>query len=460
MNAWDYLEALRSRWRLVALTTLTVLAAVAIWTWTSPRQYSAAATLLFDTSRTDPVETKGGGGGETKSAALLGTQADIIRSAFVAQRVVRNLGLDQNPEVIEQYRNSGKTSIPLAEWLGRRLASSSSLEILPTRNTNVLEVRYNSEDPDLAARMATAFAEAYVQTQLQLRVNPARVYSQWFETQIADARRRLESAQGRLTRFQQERGLVGAGRFDVEQAHLAELSQQLTTAQADAAQARAQAGSNVGQSAQAQQSGVVSALDGQIAAKSAALQQLRQTLGPNHPDIVAARAEVEELRARRGQAVGTAVAAVQTANAAAQARENNLQGLVAAQRERVLRLSGAQDQMAVLQRDVDTARAAYDAVTNRLNEVRLQSEIPLTNVSLLDRAVAPTMPYSPNVSMRLLLGLLIGLFSGVALAMVREWFNPRVRTIAGLEASTHVPVLADLTRRPQLMRLAAPGTSS
>lgn len=457
MNAWDYLEALRSRWRLVALTVLTVLAGVAVWTWTSPRKYSAAATLLFDTSQADPVASKNGA---PRGQSSLGTQADIIRSTFVAQRVVRNLGLDRKPGVVRQYRASGKTSIPIAEWLGRRIASPSALQILPTRNTNVLAVTYNSPDPAVAARFATAFAEAYIQTQLQLRIDPARVYSQWFETQIGDARRRLEAAQARLTSFQQARGLTGAGRFDVEQANLSALSSQLTAAQADAADARARAGSNVSQSSGAQQTAVVQGLDGQISSKSAELQQLRQSLGPRHPTIVAAQAELGELRARRAQAVGTAVSAIQTTAAAAQARESGLSALVAAQRERVLRLSGAQDQMAVLQRDVDSARAGYDAVTNRLNEVRLQSEIPQTNVSLLDRAIEPTLPSSPNVSMRLLLGLLVGIFGGVGLVLLLEWFNPRIRTVAGLTASTRLPVLADLARRPQLALINAPGAST
>ncbi|VWX53325.1 GNVR domain-containing protein [Novosphingobium sp. 9U] len=441
MMGWDYLLALRSRWQLIGLVTLTMLAGIVIWTWTSPRQYTAAATLLFDSSQADPVSNKGTGGG--KSA--IGTQADIIRSTYVAQRVVRNLKLEQRPDLVESYRQSARTSLPFDEWLGRRLAAP--LQVLPTRNTNVLAVNYVSSDPEQAASLATAFAEAYVQTQLQLRIDPARVYSQWFESQIGDARRRLEGAQARLTSFQQARGLIGAGRFDIEQAQLASLSQQLTAAQGDVAQARARAGSNVGQSSNAQQSSVVQGLDGQIATKSAELQQLRQTLGSRHPLVVAAQAELGELNARRSQAVSTAIAAVQTDSAAANARLSTLQQLVGAQRERVLRLSGAQDQMSVLQRDVDSARAAYDAVTNRLNEVRLQSEIPITNVSLLDRAVAPTLPSSPNVSLRLLLGLLSGLLLGLGIAFVLEWFSPHVRSTAGLEAYTGLPVLADLGKR-------------
>jgi uncharacterized protein involved in exopolysaccharide biosynthesis len=441
MKEWDYLIALRSRWQLIGLVTLTVLAMIVIWTWVSPREYSASATLLFDNSQSNPVSTKGAGDGKSS----IGTQADIIRSTYVAQRVVRNLKLQQDQSLVQSYNQFGRTSVPFEEWLGQRL--TKPLQVLPTPKTNVLQVTYTSNDPAQASLLATAFAEAYVQTQLQLRIDPARVYSQWFESQIGDARRRLEGAQARLTSFQQARGLIGAGRFDIEQAQLSALSQQLTSAQADAAQARARAGSNVGRSSSAQQSGVTQGLDGQIAGKSAELQQLRQTLGSRHPLVVSAQAELSELNARRGQAVSTAIAAIQTDSAAANARLGTLESLVAAQRERVLRLSGVQDQMSVLQRDVDSARAAYDAVTNRLNEVRLQSEIPMTNVSMLDRATTPTLPSSPNVSMRLLLGLLTGLLLGTGLAFALEWFYPHVRSSGGLEAYTGVPVLADLGRR-------------
>jgi capsular polysaccharide biosynthesis protein len=71
----------------------------------------------------------------------------------------------------------------------------------------------------------------------------------------------------------------------------------------------------------------------------------------------------------------------------------------------------------------------------------------MTNVSMLDRATTPTLPSSPNVSMRLLLGLLTGLLLGTGLAFALEWFYPHVRSSGGLEAYTGVPVLADLGRR-------------
>ena len=451
MNPWDYLEALRARWKLIAATVAVVMAAVGTWCAISPKIYTASATLLFDTAQTDPVGAGTSGGG--KNASLMGTQADIIRSVYVAQRAVSNLRLDQDANVIRQYQKAGNANVPIGEWLGRRLTSPSALQIIPTKSTNVLAVAYNSPDPDFAALLANAFADAYVQTQLQLKIEPAKVYSQWFEGRIRDVRNRLEQAQARLTAFQQEKGLIGAGKIDVELARLSELSGQLTAAQSESAAASARAGSNVGQSSDAQMSGLVQGLDNSLAGKSAQLQQLRQVYGANHPAIIAAKAELAELQAKRDQAVGTAVTAVRVSSLAARAREGEIGGLVAAQRARVLKLSSVQDQMAVLQRDVDTAQANYQAVNTRLNAVRLQSEIPQTNVSQLDRALPPNSPSSPNIPARLILGLLVGVMAGVGLALALEWFSPRVRTVGGLEDYTRLPVLADFTQRQPMLRL-------
>jgi uncharacterized protein involved in exopolysaccharide biosynthesis len=225
MVAWDFIEALRARWRMIGAITMAVLGVVSVWCLMSTRQYTAVATLLFDAGQTDPLRPTNAA---DQQESALGTQADIIRSAYVAQRVVTNLHIDQNPDVIQRYQ-AAKTDVPLADWVARRLTSPNALQIVPTRNTSVLAISYTGSDPDFVALMANGFATAYVQTQLQLKIDPARVYSQWFESRIRDVRQRLEAAQARLTGFQRERGLIGAGKYDVETARLSELSAQLTS---------------------------------------------------------------------------------------------------------------------------------------------------------------------------------------------------------------------------------------
>ena len=123
------------------------------------------------------------------------------------------------------------------------------------------------------------------------------------------------------------------------------------------------------------------------------------------------------------------------------------------QRGRVLAASGHQDQLAILQRDVDTAKAQYDGVTQRLNAMRLQSELPQADATILDRATPVYMPVSPNIPMRMLLGLILGLALGVSAALFLEWRKPRFRTVAGLEQQIGLPVLASFERWPSQPRL-------
>lgn len=443
MIALDLIATLRARWRIVAATTLAALIGVTIWSLTSTRLYTSTATLLFDSAQADPVEQENA----PPRSSSLGTQADIIRSSVVAERVIEKLKLDEDKTLRQRYA-AAKRDMSYHEWLSSRLSSGSALTVTFAKSTNVLAVNYISSDPKYATRMANAFAEAFVEVQLELKTDPAKVYSRWFENQIREYRQRLEAAQSSLTAFQREQGLVGAQKIDIEMARLSDLSGQLTAAQAEAAAVSSRAGSSAGSSSEAQMGGLVQSLDGQIASKSAEVQQLRQSYGPNHPTLVAANSQLAELRNRRGQAVGTAVTAMRVTSQAAQARVGEVRSLLDAQRARVLKLSGVQDRMAVYQRDVDAAQTAYDAVTNRLNQVRLVSEVPQTNVTLLDRAVVPTLPTSPNIPTRFVLGLIVGLLAGIAIVLGNEWMNPRVRSVGGLATGTLVPVLADLRDPP------------
>ncbi len=118
----------------------------------------------------------------------------------------------------------------------------------------------------------------------------------------------------------------------------------------------------------------------------------------------------------------------------------------------ILALAGHQDQLAILQRDVDTARAQYDSVTQRLSAMRMQSALPQANASILDRASPSYMPVSPNVPMRFLLGGALGLALAITLALFLEWRRPRFRTDFGLEQLTGVPVMASLERWPLKQR--------
>lgn len=440
MNIADLLSALKARWKIEAAIAVLVLVLVGVWTAMSPRAYTGTATLLFDQTAPDPgVETAQRG---VDAAEVLGTQADVIRSQEVATQVARATGLTDNPTVLGQWRAAtGGVGLP-EEWLGRSLLQGLSVE--PSRSSTVLAVKYKSRDPESAAQIANGFARAYLEAYLHMTTDPARAYTRWFEERTREVRNKLEEAQNALTKFQREKGIVSSENMDAESERLTALATQLASAEAANADAASRAGSDSAGSPDVQASGVVQSLRTQIAQQSAKVSDLRTSLGPNHPEMLAANAELASLRAKLAGEVGTTARSLGVASGSSAARTAALRGLVNQQRGRMLAMSGDRSQLEVLQRDVQSARAAFDSVTQRASAMRLQAELPRTNVRLLDPAVPPTMPSSPNVPLRMVLGLMLGVFLGLTVGAALEWFWPRVRTNRGLTLATGVPVLMSI----------------
>ena len=434
----DLIAALKTRWRLMLFILIAAFALVAIWTVQSPKNYIAASSLLFDAPSMEPVA----GMQQTSQdsvVGLLSTQGDVIKSVALAGEVVRSLQL-ATPDIIAKWQATTGGTGDVNAWYGQRLLSN--LTLAPEPGSRVLGLRYTSTDPQFAALMANAFATSYLDMRLKMRTDPARTYSRWFQERTREVRENLQQAQARLTAFKRKTGIVSTGTVDAEAARLGELSNQLTSAEASSAALGARAGSNAAASPDVQNSGVVQGLRSQIAAKTAQVSQMSTSLGPNHPDLIAVKAELAELRARLAGEIGTSTRSVRVASSAAGTTETELREKLSAQRQRMLSLSTDNAQLDVLQRDVDTAQASYDAVATRLQTMRLQSVAPDTEVRQLDTATPPLLPASPNVPLRLLLGVVLGVLLAVGLALGLEVWRPRVRTADGIVGVTGLPVLA------------------
>ncbi len=443
MNPWDYVAALRCRWKLVLVVLLMTVFAVSAWTLMSKRIYESSFSLLF--KGFEPIDAAPRDQPANDGFAL-GTPSDVIASDLVAHEVVRNLRLNRRPGVTERWQAATRGRGTVDDWLAKNL--SAGLIFTPsTKSSNVLRVAFRSSDPEEAAAIANGFADAFLRTQLMLKVQPARIYSGWFRHRMNEVRARLEAAQARLTDFQRKHGLIGGDRADVEMSRLAELSSQLASAEAADAEAGSHATTDVVNSPEVQSSAVVQGLRAAIATEVAKLDQLRTIYGAKYPDVVASEAHLSALRSELAQAVGTAARAVKVAGEAARGREAQLRHRLEEQRSHVLALSSSQDQLAVLQRDVNTAQLEYDGVTQRLNTMRLQSELPQADATLLDRATPSFLPVSPNIPLRATLALIIGLGLGVSIVIFLEWRAPRFRTDQGLQQITGLPVFVSLERR-------------
>jgi polysaccharide biosynthesis transport protein len=303
----------------------------------------------------------------------------------------------------------------------------------PSPQSSVLTVAYQAAEPNFAAALANAFVQAYLETNLELRVDPAKQYSNVFDTRSKEARERLEAAQAKLSKYQKDKGIVATDeRLDVENARLAELSTQLVTLQALASESGSRQAAAQGASGDRVQevlnNSLVSSLRAEMLQKEANLQQLSERLGDNHPQVVEAKANISSLRSKIESETRRVTSGVGVSAGINRQRVAEVRAALEAQRNKMLALKSQRDESSVLVRDVDTAQRAYDAVTMRFNQSSLESQATLSNANVLTPATPPAEPSNPAL-VKLALGAIFGgLALGLGAALMIEALDKRVRT--------------------------------
>ena len=445
MNPQQFLLILRARYKLVLFVLFTTVIATLVVSLLLPKQYTATAAVVVDTKSPDPLV------GILPAMAMPGymaTQVDIISSDRVAQKVVKLLRLDANPTVRAQWMEATQGKGRLEVWLADLL--QRKLEVKPARESNVIIIGYKGGDPGFAAAVANAFTQAYIDTNIELKVEPARQYAKWFGEQGKSLRDGLEKAQAKLSEYQQMHGIVAVDeRLDNETAKLNDLSMQLTIVQGQTSDARSkqQSGSASDTLPEIVQNPTIAALKVDVARGEAKLQELAGNLGRNHPQYQRAESEIATLKKKLETETRHITSGFSTSRGVGKEKEAELKAAIEAQKKKLLELKSQRDQLAVLMRDVDAANKAYEAVSLRFNQTSLESQSTQTNVSVLTPAAEPTEPSSPKLILNMMLSVFIGTLLGVGAALVLEMFNQRIRSADDLAEMLQLPILGVLKKQ-------------
>jgi chain length determinant protein EpsF len=443
MTFQQFALALQARWKML-LTVLLVTVALAITvSLLLPKTYTASTSVVVNVKTPDPVTQ------QMLPADLngtyLATQLAVIESPRVAQDVAHTLNLRQSPQMLHDWREATGGRGDFDVWAGGELARH--LVAIPSRDSNVITIEYAADDPQTAARVANAFAAAYLDINAQLVAGPAKNFTRWFQARTQALRAQVEKARRAVSDFETEHGVVLGGAtdpVDIETSRMQELSRELADAQAKRADTAAAVRAPNGASAdlpEVLQNPLITSLKTQIAVQEAQLDQLGRRLGTAHPTYIAAASSLAALRARESAEVQRVVASLRQADRSSQARVTQLQGELAAQKQRVLQLGSTRDQAAVLQADLETAQRDYDAVTQRLAQTSLESQMQQTDVSVLTPAAVPLFPSRPRLWLNTAIAVLVGGLLGLAVVLWQELSDQRLRSASQLAALLGLPVL-------------------
>lgn len=433
MSLYQFFSILRARMGVVALILLMTLALALAWVTLRAANYTARAPVLVDV-RMDPVGSTPLQG--MVAPGYMSTQIDIVKSERVVERVLAMLPAEQQP--ILRWREAANKEPAPQQWLAQRLAAR--LEVKPARESNIINISWTGRSPDEAVRVANAFAQAYLDTNLELKTTPARKYADWFEEQVKASRDKLEAAQQKLSAFQERAGIVSSDeRGDYETARLTELSSQLLLAQGGRKR-----GGGGDTAPDVMQSALVNNMRADVAKLESKLQEASATMGANHPQMQRMQAELGEMRSRLSQETARVGSASAASSQAGRARERELQQAVAAQKARVIATNKQRGELTVLQREVDNAQKAFEKVSAGAAESRLQSMTTQNNVVFLGSAVQPLEPSGLTNLQALLVATVGGLLMGVAGALLLELANRRVRSVDDLSMVTQLPILGSV----------------
>lgn len=425
---------LRARWLIASITLVAVFGAVATYTWVMPRKYIATSSVVLDIKNPDPIA--GAAQAAMGSPTYMLTQIEVITSTRVAEKAARILKLDQVPELRTKWQTATGGLGSFEAWVAGVI--KGGLEARPLRGSNIITFIYTSEDPKFAAAAANAFMQAYLTTAVELRTNPAKQFNEDFDAKAKELREKYESAQRRLSEFQQEQGLVVTDeRLDIETNRLSALSAdylQMQGAMADSNSRQTAARNSPDQSPDVISNGTVSGIRSDIIRQEAALEQLGSRLGDQHPQVIELKTNLAELRRKLDVESKRIVGSVSVANNVTSARLGLMKQALDEQRSKVLKLKSIRDEASMIQRDVDQAQRTLDAVTVRMQNASLESQAPQASVAPLEYATPPGGPSSPRVGSNLALGGVLGLVLAIALAFLIELFDRRLRTATDIEA--------------------------
>lgn len=427
-------QAFRRNLLLFVAVVGAVLALTAAYLATAPRIYRAQSSILIQPT-SDPVETtEPGDARPVVNADQVDTEIRLIQSPFVSEIAARNYA--QNFASPDGDRFTEEEITALA---GRM---NSATMVARSGQSRVVDVIAQDTDPSFAASAANLVAEAYLQSQVRVKVGDTETSASFINARLSELESNALTAQAALDNYRAERGLIsGTGGTNAEQ-EVSALNQQLAVARADLAEKRGRynaarqqlsrggGGADVGA---ALGSGTISGLRAQEATVSAQVAVLRERYGELYPERRQAEQELREIRQRIQEEINRVLSNLDAEVQTAQSRVSSLEGSRAGSLGALTVTGRAQTQLNELQQKADVAQAIYRSFLNRSQETEALRDSALPDARISARATVPRAPSSPNIPLTVLIGGFLAFVGGFGAVGTAEYLRRGIQTRRDVE---------------------------
>ncbi len=463
LTYWHVL--LKRKWLVISVLA-TILLVVLVATMITPSVYRATATLQIDLETIKVVQaddvTPGEGMG---SRDYYQTQYELLKTRALAERVAAKLPESLSPSVRENLA-PGPVSRLTGMLRGRptrdaadvpldkdRLAAfvQQSMRVEPVRNSRLVRVHFDSLQPAFSATMANAIADTFIAANIDRRFDASAYAKQYLEERLQQLKLRLEASETQLVEFAQKEGIVTV---DEQQSPAAQEMQRINESLAASQRQRIEAEAKLQRAQQTSPDALpevlLSAIVGQLKNRRTELmsqyQDKLRIFKPDYPTMMQIQGQIDEVDQQLAGEINRIKQSVKAEYESARNTESMLAARLSQLKLQILDLQGRSIKYTILRREVDTNRQLYDGLLQRYKEIGVAGGIGANNISVVDRARAPSGRYSPNLTRNLTLGLLVGLAAGVLLALMIERLDDTVKMPEDVERQLGLAVLGVIPR--------------
>ena len=450
---------------LILALAFTTLCAVIVLRMTP--QFSSTATLIIEANKANVVSIEEVYGLDTERKDYMQTQYEILRSRKIAERTVESLSLHKNidfignepsksflkslssgaAELLPFLPQSEAKTLTEAETLAlqkKRAVNKliQSVSISMVKNTQILKITVTTAKPSLSADIANAMADVFIESHLQAKLDMTEKATRFLTNSLDGLQQKLQQSEKTLSEFYEENqvvnldGVVGLAATELEQLNKQLLEAQTSLEFNSLIYKQTRAGVSIESLARIPEVLNHPLIQDVRREESRALtkvSELAKTYGPKHPTMISAQAELDAIQETFERQIDSLISSIATQYTVSQERVTNLQQEVSEAKARFRRLAALDNKRKTLERERDTNQQLYDSFFTRLKETDELGGFESANASVLDEALASSVPSKPNKKLLVIAAFVLSAGLGVVLALVMDFLNSGIRSVEDVE---------------------------
>jgi capsular exopolysaccharide synthesis family protein len=462
----------RRKWTILGLSLLAAFAAALI-TFSIDPIYRASATVMIEAQEANVVSIADVYGADTRTQQYYETQFEILKSRPIAEKVVKRLNLAASPEFVWPpapwepllQKLNPKQARPLSPAEVAVNRYEAILDVTPTPKTQLVKVSFDSHDPALAAAIANAHAQAFIESHLEAKEAMTRSASEWMTGRAEELRQKLTESEQRLQAFKEREHLldIETGIQALPAHELNELSTKLIEARRLLSENR-----NVFDQVNQLQNGsleeklaipavnsdpLVKQFRQAYAEASRKVAEVSMRYGPLHPTMRAALSERDEAQRSLANHVESVMESIRNQQDVLRGQEQAVSVAVNTTKADVQSVSRKESQYRALMQEVDTNRELYSLFYKRISETKEAGDLASTNARVIEPAAVPVDSVKPKKALIIVLTFAAALIGTVVVVLLSDVMHATIKNSDDIEQKIGLPLLGlvPIAKRPRKM---------